>query len=278
MSSSTPAESFVREDVRAMLPAEDLLSWAASVEGEVARAVAHRRTLRIRLGERHYYLKVHQGVGWLEIIKNWLNLKAPVLGARNEYLACRHLEASGITAPRVAGYARSGGSAARERSFVLCDELSGYEDLETLTQDWSASPPSGAELRQLVLQTAEFARRFHAAGVVHRDFYICHLLKSVRDPDAEMAVLDLHRALLFDDGVPMRWRRRDLAALLYSVLELPLSRRAWLRFIRIYTGQPLQQVFAQQRPFWESVYRRALRLQAKGERKGLNGPVVEPAS
>jgi heptose I phosphotransferase len=278
MSRSTPVESYVRDDVRTLLPVDDLLNWAQSVEGEVARSVARRRTLCIELGQRHYYLKVHQGVGWIEIIKNWLNLKAPVLGARNEYLACRHLEDSGITAPRVAAYGRGGGGAAGECSFVLCDELSGFEDLETLTRNWSTSPPSGREIRQLVMLTARFARRFHAAGVVHRDFYICHVLKNMQDPEAELAVLDLHRALLFDDEVPMRWRRRDLAALLYSVLELPLSRRAWLRFVRVYTGAPLQQTFAQQGAFWDSVYRRALRLQAKGERKGLNRPLAESGS
>jgi heptose I phosphotransferase len=278
MSRSSPVEFYIRDDVRSLIPADNLLTWAQSLEGDVARAVARRRTLKVTLGQRHFYLKIHQGVGWLEIVKNWLNLKAPVLGARNEYLACRHLEASGIAAPRVAAYARSGGSAANESSFVLCDELSDYQDLESLTQDWSASSPSGAELRLLVMQAASIARRLHAAGVVHRDFYICHLLKSTRDASAELAVLDLHRALIFTDGLPLRWRRRDLAALLYSVLALPLTRRAWLRFVRAYTGVPLQQTFADQGAFWESVYRRALRLQAKGERKGLTGPFAEVES
>lgn len=275
MSGSQSAASYVRDDISELLPRDNLLAWAQSVDGEVVRAVARRRTLRIELGGQHYYLKVHQGVGWFEIVKNWLNLKAPVLGATNEYLACRHLEDSGISAPKVAAYARGGGAAASENSFILCDELSEFEDLETHSLRWSSEPPSGLEVRALVMQAAKFARGFHAAGIVHRDFYICHLLKNQRDPEAELAVLDLHRALLFDDSVPLRWLRRDLGALLYSVLALPLSRRAWLRFVRVYTDQPLQQVFAEQGAFWDSVYQRALRLQAKGERKGLTGPFLE---
>jgi heptose I phosphotransferase len=273
MSESIPiAQLYVRDDVKPLLPKQALLDWALAVDGQVARQVAGRRTLRVALGERHYYLKLHLGVGIAEIVKNWLALKQPVLGARNEYDACLHLEAQGITAPRIAAFAQSTGVAWSRVSFVLCDELSDYEDLETLSLRWSEQPPSGLELRRLIMQVAELARRFHDAGVVHRDFYICHLLRDCRDPDQPLAVLDLHRALRFSH-LPQRWRLRDLAALLFSVLDLPLSapltQRAWLRFIRAYTGKSLKQTFAEQPMFWRDVQRRALKLQAKAHRKGL---------
>ena len=271
------SQVYVRDDLKPLLAEQNLFNWAVSVNGQIARQVARRRTLRIVLGERHYYLKLHLGVGVVEIVKNWLSLKQPVLGAVNEFEACQHLQAEGIFAPRVAVFAQSAGAAWSRTSFVLCDELTGYEDLETVSLRWSQQPPSGLELRRLVMQVARFSRRFHDAGVVHRDFYICHLLRNRLDPDQPLAVLDLHRALLFET-LPERWRLRDLAALLFSVLDLPieapLRQRAWLRFVRIYTGRPLKETFARQPEFWDAVVRRALKLQAKARRKGLQPGAV----
>lgn len=282
MSAPIPvAQVYVRDDLKPLLPKQNLFEWALAVDGEVARQVGGRRTLRIALGTRHYYLKLHLGVGMAEIVKNWLSLKQPVLGAANEYAACRHLEACGIAAPRVAAFAQTAGPAWARMSFVLCDELEQYEDLETISLRFPQQPPSGLELRGLVMQVAEFARRFHDAGVVHRDFYICHLLRNRCNPEQPLAVLDLHRALLFEQ-LPERWRLRDLSALLFSVLDLPLeaplNQRAWLRFVRVYTGRPLKATFAEQPAFWRSVQRRALKLQAKARRKGLQPGAVGNSS
>ena len=78
----------------------------------------------------------------------------------------------------------------------------------------------------------------------------------------DLAVLDLHRARIYKQ-IPERWRKRDLAALLFSSLSLPLDERSWLRFVRVYTGEPLQTVFARDGGFWRAVYQRALALQRR---------------
>ena len=104
---------------------------------------------------------------------------------------------------------------------MLTDALDGYEDLKVKTLRWLEVSPSPREKRRLVMRVADFARRFHAAGLVHRDFYLCHLLEH-EDPSRDLGVLDLHRALIFDE-IPQAWRRRDLAALLYSALDLPVG-------------------------------------------------------
>lgn len=261
-------EVFLRDDVAPYFPG-DPVAAAWRMNGEVVRDVAVRQTLRIELGGRTFYLKRHRGVGIGEIVKNWLVGKRAVVGARNEFEACRHLAGVGLTAPTVAAFGEGAGAASSRSSFVLCDALIGYEDLETVTLEWLEVPPDPFVRRRLVIRIAEFARRFHAAGVVHRDFYLCHLLRH-RDPcRPELAVLDLHRALIFRE-LPGSWRRRDLAALLFSSLDLPVSRLSWLRFVRVYTGRPLREVFAEEGRFWESVYQRALKLYEKGKRKGLS--------
>jgi heptose I phosphotransferase len=273
-------ELYLREDVKDAF-ADDPLRRAFELRGETVRAVARRETLRVECHGRVYYLKRHRGVGWPELIKNWLVLKRPVIGARNEYEACRHLESKGLAAPTVAAFAESRGSPASRSSFVLCDALTDREDLQSVTRRWAQSPPEPLEVRRLVEQIAAFAARLHGVGVVHRDFYLCHILvrcgtAGVAGVEPEpLAVLDLHRALIFDT-VPSRWRERDLAALLFSTLDLPLSRRSWLRFIRRYSGKPLKRAFAEDGRFWSRVYRRALSLYDKGVRKGITPGTFQP--
>ena len=265
------AERYLRPGLGGVLAAEGLLEWAESVEGEVYRRAPGRRTVRVLLDGRPYFLKVHSGVGWLEILKNWLLGKRPVLGAENEYRACRRLEQQGLMAPRVAAFAAAGANPAARRSLVLCDELAGYTSLEDLVDGWDESPPDPAAGRRLVMGIAEFVRRLHEAGVAHRDLYLCHLLLRADAWTAgkvELAVLDLHRARILSP-LPDYWRRRDLAALLFSALDAPVHRRAWLRFVRVYAGRPLRETFSAEGSFWRSVYRRALKLYGKGRRKGL---------
>jgi heptose I phosphotransferase len=267
------AEVFLREDVAGFF-AGDPVAKAWEMEGEIVRDVAGRQTLRVELGGAAFYLKRHRGVGVPEILKNWLVGKRPVIGAANEYAACRHLESAGLTAPRVAAFAEDGSWAPARSSFVLTDALDGYVDLKVKTLRWLEEPPTPGEKRRLVMRVADFARRFHQTGLVHRDFYLCHLLEH-EDETRDLGVLDLHRALIFD-AIPTVWRRKDLAALLYSALDLPVGWRSWLRFVRVYTGRPLREVFREDGEFWRSVYRRALRLYRKGERKSLNRGNFQP--
>ena len=290
-SRTAPAELCIRPELRGCFPEQGWFEWGESLAGELFREAHGRRTLRVLLNGRPYFLKLHYGVGWREILKNWLVGKRPVLGAENEQRACRHLERQGLPAPRVAAFAREGGSPATRRSLILCRELTGFRNLEALAKDWASHPPpapgaqrqplvvresseqaaaaasglSGRAARRLVMGLADFVRRLHAAGLIHRDLYLCHLLLRTEpwaEGRIELAVLDLHRAQVHARA-PRRWRKRDLAALLFSTLDLPLHPRARLRFLRIYAGQPLRTVFQQEGAFWRSVAHRALKLRTK---------------
>ena len=260
---------YLRDDMAKIWSRDDVLRQAFALHGEVFRDVAGRRTLRVEIEGRCYFVKLHYGVGWAEILKNWLQFKRPIIGANNEYEACRGLAGAGIAAPAVAAYAVSSGSMAARRSFVLCDELGGYTSLEDLTDNWQTQAPDPRLKQRVLYAVASFARRFHEQGFIHRDFYICHLLADdgqYAQGRVSLAVLDLHRARRFDK-IPQRWLKRDLAALLFSSMDLGYSRRDWLRFIRIYTGQPLQLVMAERNGFWRSVLERAERLYDEGLRK-----------
>jgi len=265
------ANPWLRDDLAAVWGREGLFERVRNLEGEVYRAVADRRTLRFEAGGRAYFAKIHQGAGWREIAKNLSTGRLPVLGARNEFEACRHLQRAGVAAPTVAGFGERGRNPAARFSFVICDALEGRESLEDLTGRWESAPPTALQRRRLVMAVAAFARAMHGTGVIHRDFYICHLhldRAAWQQGRVDLAVIDLHRAQIHE-RLPARWLRRDLAALLYSTLDLPLSRRDWLRFVRVYRGRPLRDVMRDEGRFWAGVRRRALVLYAKGQRKGL---------
>ena len=79
---------FLREDLRsAELLQQDspeaLLRWAAACAqhaspADIYRDKEGRKTLRLHLAERSFFLKYHAGIGWLEICKNLLQLRLPV--------------------------------------------------------------------------------------------------------------------------------------------------------------------------------------------------------
>jgi len=265
------SQIYLREDIAALWPSAEALERAFALTGEVFRDVPGRRTLRVELAGRWYFVKLHYGVGWGEVFKNWLQFKRPVIGAENEFQACRSLARAGIAAPLAAAYGASAGSIASRRSFVLCDELRDYTSLEDITDAWALSPPPARTRQRALYAVARFARQFHAAGFIHRDFYICHLLTAdaaYARGRVELAVLDLHRARQFP-RVPARWLKRDLAALLFSSLDLGFTRRDWMRFIRLYSGRPLREEFAARGAMWRAVLKRAEKLYDEGLRKGV---------
>ena len=268
--------------------AQPLFERLFVVRGEVHRQTAKRRTLRL-VGKdgRAYFAKLHDGVGWREILKNLLVGKAPVLGARNEYAACRALLANGVTAPTVAAFGERGGNPATRRSFVICDALEDHVSLEDLSRRWALEPPSRALTRRLIVAAADLARTMHNAGLQHRDFYLAHLLadaRKLRAGEIALAVIDLHRARL-RSPLPLRWRRRDLAALLYSVNAsgLTLTPRERHRFIVAYAKSGPATL--RRGRFWHRVAARAERLRERALANGIalgasagEGDVSEVAS
>ena len=77
---------YLRKELALKAGHQDPFDWvediAESASGEaVYRAREGRLTLRFVVDGRAYFLKLHRGVGWLEIIKNLITLRAPVLGS-----------------------------------------------------------------------------------------------------------------------------------------------------------------------------------------------------
>jgi heptose I phosphotransferase len=247
-----------------------------AIDGEIFREPpgAGRRTLRFEHAGVGYFLKLHWGVGWQEIVKNLLALKRPVLGARNEWLAIQRLETLGVETMQLAGFGERGANPARRQSFVITRELADTVSLEDHCADWVQHPPPFAHKQALIDRVADMTSALHRNGLNHRDLYLCHFLLQqpwhAPDDPLHLFLIDLHR-MQQRAAVPHRWRLKDLAALYFSALHIGLTRRDLLRFIARYSGSELRVALRDQAALWTAVERRALRLQQRR-------PVVPPES
>ncbi len=261
---------FLNDVFQALWKNKDPFDQVEAITGEVYRELEGRRTLRFEVEGKGYFLKLHRGVGWKEIVKNLMQLRLPVLGAANEKNAVDALSAVGVSTMTVSAFAERGVNPAKRYSFIITEAIEPSISLEDLAIEWRKQPPTVTEKRALLFKVCHMARVMHAAGINHRDFYICHfLLKNREFTDApDLALIDLHRALIHR-RLPYRWRLKDLASLYYSAFDVPLTRRDKLRFIKAYTGLPLRQTLARDQQLWSQVETKAQRLYAKALRKGI---------
>ena len=250
---------------------QDPFAAVEALQGEVFRELDGRRTLRIEVDGRGYFVKAHHGVGWREIFKNLLYLRLPVLGARNEYRAIGCLNELGVATMRIAAFGERGLDPARRQSFIVTEELAPTVSLEDYCRGWPRSPPELKLKRALIARVAEMARKMHGGGMNHRDFYICHFLLHTEPPPApeafRLSLIDLHRAQLHPRGLPRRWRNKDLASLYFSVLEIGLAQRDLLRFARLYFATPLRETLRREAPLFTWLEREGVRLAGRYQRK-----------
>jgi len=140
------------------------------------------------------------------------------LEAEREWEAHRTLMAAGFRVPQPA----FGGRLADGSALFATVRLSGLCPMDDV---WTT-----LDRRRAVRAVADFARRLHAGGLVHRDLYLCHLF--VAPGGDEITLIDLARL----EKTRSRARRvKDLAALAMSARGL-WSRADLLRALLRYGG------------------------------------------
>src|SRR5690606_24501395 len=178
---------------------------------------------------------------------NLFSAKLPVLGAGQEWRAIQRLHEVGVPTMTAVAYGERGSNPATQHSFIVTEELAPTISLEDFSLDWTKQPPPVRLKHALIAEVARMTGAMHRAGVNHRDCYICHFLlhtdRPVTPEDLKLSVIDLHRAQT-RARIPRRWRDKDLAALYFSALDIGLTRRDKLRFLRGYFQRPLRQVLA----------------------------------
>jgi len=250
-------------DLRKRLAGRDQFDQLMAMEGRIYKNLPGRKTLRFSAQDKSYFIKIHRGVGWKEIFKNILQLRLPVLGAKNEWVALQRLEHLGIKTMKAAGFGSKGCNPARRQSFIITEDLGESISLAEFCRNWKNTPPDPALKRQLIKEIASLAKRMHDNGINHRDFYLCHLRFKTDDPPtpahAAIHVMDLHRAQL-RGHTPQRWAIKDIAGLYFSSMDTGLSRTDLLRFIKTYRAQSLRDILATNQSFWRKVGQRAFHL------------------
>jgi tRNA A-37 threonylcarbamoyl transferase component Bud32 len=250
---------YLRDDIKKYFSDSPFIfEQMMALRGECFRHQKGRMTQRIQLGDKTYFIKQHTGVGWKEIIKNILQFRLPVMGAKNEWRAIEKLQSLGVSVPAIAAYGERG-----KQSFILMEELKPIISLEDLAKQFMTSPPSFIFKCRLIEAVAKIARILHENGLNHRDFYLCHFLLDTSvecgDKLPALALIDLHRVQI-RKVVPTRWIIKDLAGLYFSSKDAGLTSSDRYRFIKAYRGKPLRDILSDEKNCWKKVRARGEHL------------------
>lgn len=262
----------LNEPLATLWRGKDAFEEVKHLQGEVFRELETRRTLRFELAGGSYFLKWHRGTSLKEIVKNLISLRMPVLGADREWNAIHRLHDVGVDTMHGVGFGEKGLNPLTRTSFIITEDLTPTISLEDYCADWVANPPTPAVKRMLIKRVATMVRKMHEAGINHRDCYICHFLLhlpfSGEEDELRISVIDLHRAQL-RRKVPLRWRDKDLTGLYFSSMDIGLNTRDYLRFMKVYFGCRLKDVFIKEAILINKIEENAERVKERTLRKNL---------
>ncbi len=260
---------FLSEFFQKLWQGKEPFDEVAKLDGTLFREVKTRRTLRLEIGDRAFFLKHHMGVGWKEIFKNLLQMKSPVLGAGNEYAAICRLTELDVPTMTAEAYGERGSNPANRESFLITAELADCRSLEDICSDWKNDPPAFAFKQALIKEVARSAGIMHRNNICHRDCYICHFLLDMKTAGNErplVSVIDLHRALIWK-SLPFHYRVKDTAGLYFSSMDAGLTRNDFYRFMKLYTQKSLRATLKEDYVFWLEVYSAARKLYKKDHKR-----------
>lgn len=229
-----------------------------AMKGKTFRDVKGRKTIQFSRKGQSFFIKQHYGVGWREIFKNWLTFRAAIIGARTEKEAIEKLDEIGILTTPLIAFGERGINPATKQSFLITRDLGNIISLEELCADWKKNPPESRFKENLITAVAKLAKKLHENGLVHRDFYICHLCLDadlLQSGQIKLYLIDLHR-MLTKQQLGSKAIMKDIAALYFSALEIGLQPSDMDLF---------KQHYCQNLPanFWKKVKRRSHKLYEK---------------
>jgi hypothetical protein len=213
--------------------------------------------------EKKLYLKRYNHPDALTQIKNWFWHNTCKSMMSFDLDPADELERAGIKTPKTISYGEQWGVLFEKRSFIITEELPNAAPLEQKLPDCFEDISKIENLRQqrnFIDRLGQFAKKFHATGYRHRDFYLAHIFYS---DDGTFYLIDLQRA--FKPCIlAERFRVKDISQLYYSAPGSAFSMTDRLRFYKSYAGKkPLD---GRDKAFIRKVVRKANRI-AKRETK-----------
>jgi len=164
----------------------------------------------------------------------------------------------------------------RRRSYFLSREIEGGMPLddflrERFPADRTLTGDAFRLKRSIIGQLARVARRFHAHGCHHQDFYLNHFFIRSADEGGgapaeafEIFLIDLQR-MRRRRRLRKRWVIKDLGQLDYSTRRAALSRADRLRFLLAYLG--VASLDSSDRRFLRRVLAKSARIARHARRK-----------
>ncbi len=242
------------------------------LQGEVFRQLETRKTLRFEIENKSYFIKIHYGTTLKEVVKNLISFRLPVLGADREWNAIHRLQKAGVDTMNGRAYGEKGANPLRRHSFIITEDLTPTISLEDYCAAWLIQPPIFKTKQKIIGRIASMVKTMHAVGINHRDCYICHFLLHLpfneQSEDFKISVIDLHRAQLREQ-VPVRWRNKDLTGLYFSSLNIGLTSRDILRFLKLYFDDSLRNILKKEQSMIKQAILKAEKIQIRTERLGL---------
>ena len=240
----------IHPDFREVLETNGLDAFGALMDSSLGQALDKpglepwRRRRRISLrdcggAERIYYLKCYEDP---PPARRWRRLLGGVERASGlaacEMAQIDALGEAGVPTMRWAAWGQELDGQRERRSFVLTEAVPG-DALERWLPEVFArmSPAKQRVLKPSILRSvAELVRRFHGAGLVHRDLYASHVFIDLPGADRiDLHLIDVQRVFK-PRRLKTRWRVKDLAQLNYSTPAWFAGRTDRLRFLRFYLG------------------------------------------
>lgn len=242
------------------------------ISGEIYRAVKQRKTLNFKFEGKSYFIKIHRGTTVKEIVKNLISLRLPVLDAKQEWQAIHRLEQAGVNTMDGRAFGRKGLNPLTRHSFIVTKDLNPTISLEDFTKPWLTEPPTYHLKRSLIIYLANMTANMHAAGVNHRDCYLCHFLLDIplfeNKQQIKLSVIDLHRAQT-RAKVPTRWRDKDLIGLYFSSTKIGLTKRDIWLFLKNYFNKPLKDILRDEHKLISSTQQKAERIAQRTQKYQL---------
>lgn len=240
------------------IPAKNPFDFFMNLQGDIFRAQKNRKTFSFTLDHQTYFAKLHFSIGFKEIFKNLLQLRLPIISAKNEWRAIQKLHQLNLATMDVVAFGEQGFFPWSKQSFLITKALSNTISLEHFCAPWNKQKSAFALKLKLLNEVAHIAKTLHEHGINHRDFYLCHFLLDKHKPKTTLYLIDLHRAQM-RTKTPRRWLIKDLAGLYFSAMDIGLTKRDILRFIALYSNNSLKN----NRKFWLNVKTTAEKLYVK---------------
>ncbi len=261
----------LREPFKTEWADKDAFAEVEKLSGNTVRAMDTRRTLSFEFNGRNYYLKLHHGTTFGEVLKNLITLRLPIIGATNEWNAIHKLEELGVDTMKGVAFGQKGVNPITKTSFIITESLEPTISLEDFCASWAQTPPPLQMKRALIRHVSTMVRKMHQGGVNHRDCYLCHfLMETPVDLDhLRISLIDLHRAQI-RNTVPTRWRDKDIIGLYFSSSKIGLTKYDYLLFLKTYFNLPLREIFKREKKLLSQIETKAERIRRRTEEKVMN--------